>query len=482
MPSGYQLPETRNSVLMPNELKLILIVLLVSTLFLNNGIFLFLCFLGIMMIVSTMWKPYRPSILLFCFILQWMQVVAYVLWLNSMDITINEKYKTVPYAIIEALISTVLMAFTVNYMTRKSMDFTLEDLVREAKKWNKRKILVLYGLSTFFLSSVGFIFSDMKSGVTQILVTVQDIKWLFLMVYGIILWSTNARKNIFWLICLYEIVISFYSYFSDFKTVTFFVLILLLTFTYELNYKKAISIIFLAIAMAFMFLTWTAIKGEYRNFLSSGRRLQKVYVSKNEAFQNMIYQIGNLDRSKYEKTIAAAMYRVQYLLHLNRVMQRIPSVAPHENGNLWKSNIEYIIIPRALFPDKKMFDPSMKTNKYTGFNYATGKSGVAFSLGYYAESYVDFGHFWMFLPLIAIAMYVSFIFNTIMKRKDLNLLVRFGMVTTGLMVFATIEADGIFLIGRLTIIFIVMLILSYTVFPFLQRWAYETQPKEETDD
>jgi hypothetical protein len=479
--SGYRMPEIRKSVIMPNELKVILIIVLVTLLFWNNGIFLFMCFLAVMLIVSILWKPYRPSILLFCFLMQWMQVVAYVLWLNSMGITINEKYKTVPFAIIEALLSTVLMAVTVNYMTRKSMRFTFDELAREARKWDKRKVLILYALSTVFLSSVGFIFSDMKSGVTQILVTIQDIKWLFLMVYGIILWSTNGRKNIFWLICLYEFVISFYSYFSDFKTVIFLVLLLLLTFTYELDYRKAISIFFLAIAMGFLFLTWTAIKGEYRNYLSSGRRLQKVYVSKNEAFQNMFYKISKLDKSQYEKTLSAALYRVQYILHLNRVMQRIPSAAPHEYGNLWKSNIEYVFLPRALFPDKKMFDPSMKTNKYTGFKYATGKSGVAFSLGYYAESYVDFGHVWMILPLLVIAMYVSIIFNTIMTNKSLNLLTRFAMVTNGLMVFATIEADGIFLIGRLTMNFIIMLLLTYTVFPSIQRWAYLPVPEDWKD-
>jgi hypothetical protein len=162
-------------------------------------------------------------------------------------------------------------------------------------------------------------------------------------------------------------------------------------------------------------------------------------------------------------------------------MQRIPSAAPHEYGNLWKSNIEYVFLPRALFPDKKMFDPSMKTNKYTGFKYATGKSGVAFSLGYYAESYVDFGHVWMILPLLVIAMYVSIIFNTIMTNKSLNLLTRFAMVTNGLMVFATIEADGIFLIGRLTMNFIIMLLLTYTVFPSIQRWAYLPVPEDWKD-
>jgi hypothetical protein len=87
----------------------------------------------------------------------------------------------------------------------------------------------------------------------------------------------------------------------------------------------------------------------------------------------------------------------------------------------------------------------------------------------------------MILPLLVIAMYVSIIFNTIMTNKSLNLLTRFAMVTNGLMVFATIEADGIFLIGRLTMNFIIMLLLTYTVFPSIQRWAYLPVPEDWKD-
>jgi hypothetical protein len=472
VPNDLESSVQPGAIRVPNEMKAIFIAVLVSLLFMKNGFYLFICFLGLLLITSILWKPYRPAILYFCFTMQWIQIVAYVFWLNSADIPVIGKYPMMPYAIIESLIGLILMVFTVNLITRRHSGISLEEITRAAEKWDKRKVVILYASSTTFLSSIGFIFPDMKSGLTQILITIQDVKWVFLIIYGLILWSKRESKSIFWLICLYEFLISFYSYFSDFKTVTFIVLILLLAFVVELNYKRAVSIILLTLVMGFAFLTWTAIKGEYRNFLNSGKRLQKVYVSKKDAFQNIAFQIGNLNYEKYEQSYTDALYRVQYILHLHRVMQRIPAFMQHENGGLWKSNLKYIFTPRALFPDKEVFDPSLKTNKYTGYRYATGKSGVAFSLGYYAESYVDFGHFLMFIPLVLIAAYVGLIYNTIMRMRSVNLLARIGMVTVIILVFFTIEADGIFLVGRLTTSFLVMLFLSKTLFPFIQRWAF----------
>ncbi len=456
------------------------ILLLIGLLFMKNGLYLFICFLTCLIIVSRLWKPYRPAILFFCFSMQWIQIVTYVLWLNSLDVKIDEKHPMIPYAIIEALMGLLLMVFTVGLATRRQAAVNFEQILADAKKWDTRKLLILYGLSTVFLSSLGVVFPDMRSGVTQVLMTLQDIKWVFLMVYGIVIWTKRESKTIFWLICLYEFGISFYSYFSDFKMVIFIVLIILLGFISELSYKRAMSVFFVGLLLAFVLVTWTAIKGEYRNFLSSGKRIQKVYVSKNEAFKNITYQIGRLDFEKYELAYESSLYRLQYLLHLNRVMMRIPAFAPHENGNLWKSNIEYVLTPRVFFPDKKVFDPSVKTNKYTGYRYATGRSGVSFSLGYFSESYVDFGHFWMFVPLVLIALYTSVIFNIIMNLRSLNLLLRYGIVSIVLLVFITIEADGIFLIGRLTINFLVMLFLSYTLFPAIQKWASTIQRKEDT--
>lgn len=467
----FKLPKAQESVLVQRDLKILLIIFSLSLVFVKNGGYLFCGFLVLFYIIKKFWKPYQPSIFLFCFIFQWMQIIAYVFWMNNLGYGINDRFRMSSVAFLESLAGLTLMAWIISKRIRLNFSFTLQDLVKEALKWDKKKVLILYVISTAFLSSIGFVLGQ-SSGLAQILITLQGLKWIFFVVYGFILWSTKGNKTIFWVICAYEFLVSFYSYFSDFKVVIFYLILIILSFTRSISFKNFMKIIFSGFVMAFVFMTWTAIKGEYRNYLSSGKRQQIVTVSREDAFSNISDQLKQLNMEKYEKSISFSLYRIQYIFHLAKVMERIPAIAPHENGNLWLSNIQYVLLPRAFFPEKEIFDPSLKTNKYTGLKYATGKMGVSFSLGYFAESYVDFGHILMFLPLILIALFISWIYNFFMSRDKLNLFLRYGIVITILFTFSSFESDGTYMIGRLFISTVVMSILTYALFPVIQKWAY----------
>jgi len=154
-------------------------------------------------------------------------------------------------------------------------------------------------------------------------------------------------------------------------------------------------------------------------------------------------------------------------------MDRVPSVLPHEYGSLWKSNILYVITPRMFNPDKPVYQATIKTNKYTGSRYAGFKQGASFSLGYFADSYVDFGHILMYLPLLLIAYFVSFIYLFLFRMNKLNLIFRIAIINVVLYNFIAFEADGTFLFGRLLTNFLTMWVFGKLVFPFLQRLAYK---------
>ena len=467
----FAIPGVQKSIQIDDGLKVLFAFSTLLLLLFNNGIYLFSTLIVLLVIIRNFWRPFQPSIFLFCFIFQWFQILAFVLWMNSLGYGVSQIFKMGSIAILESLGGMLIMVWVIRYATRKNFQFTLQNLQTEASKWNSKKVLALYLFSTFFLGSIGFVLGQ-TSGLAQVLITLESLKWVFFIIYGFIIWATKGNKTIFWCICLFEFLSSFYSYFSDFKLVIFYVILIVLTFTVRIRIKQFISILVFAVILAFFFLTWNAIKGEYRNYLSSGERQQIVTVSRGDAYTKISDQISQLSRDKYEKAVNFSLYRIQYILHVAKVMERIPAFRPHENGDLWLSNIKYVITPRAFFPEKEIFDPSLKTNKYAGMKYATGKMGVSFSLGYYAESYVDFGHIVMFLPLIIIAFFLSWIYNFFMSMKKLNLLVRYGIVTTVLFAFISFESDGIFLIGRLFVSTIVMYIFGRFIFPVIQKWAY----------
>ena len=155
-------------------------------------------------------------------------------------------------AVLEALAGLTLMAWIISKRIRINFRFTLQDLVKEALKWDKKKVLILYIISTVFLSSIGFILGQ-ASGLAQILITLQGLKWIFFVIYGFILWSTKGNKTIFWVICTYEFLVSFYSYFSDFKVVIFYLILIILSFTRSISFRNFMKIIFRGICDGFCF-------------------------------------------------------------------------------------------------------------------------------------------------------------------------------------------------------------------------------------
>jgi hypothetical protein len=312
-----------------------------------------------------------------------------------------------------------------------------------------------------------------SSGFAQVLVTFVSFKWIFFVIYGYIVVTGKGNKFIFVGIILFEFFSGLYSYFSSFKEVLFYSIILALPFIKKVSFRQLIATTLISTSLLLLLLTWTIIKGKYREFLNQGTRKQVVSVSKSDALSEIQDQLSNLKWEKYQEASNVFLYRTQYILHLSRTMDRVPSVLPHEYGNLWMSNVLYVITPRMFNPDKPVYQATVKTNKYTGSRYAGFKQGASFSLGYFADSYVDFGHVLMYVPLLLIASFVSFIYLFLFRMKKLNLIFRIAIINVVLYNFIAFEADGTFLFGRLLTTFLTMWIFGHLVFPFLQRIAYK---------
>ncbi|WP_143773877.1 hypothetical protein [Niastella vici] len=453
----------------------VIIILALSVLTLplfQNGMYLFLCFATLFGMLAILWKYNRPGIIVFAFTLQWVQVVAYVIWMNVKEKPIDFLSKNAPNALLVACLGLLLMAFIISRGVSKLPVYSDQDFQKQASLVNKKKLLILYIISTLFLSSIGFVFGN-TSGLAQMLVTVSLFKWIFFIWYGVIVWLSKKNRMVLIVILAYEFISGLYSYFSSFKEVLFYTIIVSLTFIKQITFRQFINFLLISVSLLFVFVTWTAVKGGYREFLNQGSRMQVVNVSKSEALSKIGEKVQTISWNQYQASMTMSLYRIQYILHLTKVMDRIPKIMPHENGKLWWENVSFVFTPRILFPEKSIYEPSKKTNKYTGFKYAGLQKGAAFSLGYFADSYVDFGFIGMFLPLSLLALFIVLIYRTFYNMHQLNLVFRFAIINVTLYNFISFEADGLFLFGRLCTNLLVFWILSKTVFPTIQKWLYE---------
>jgi hypothetical protein len=118
-----------------------------------------------------------------------------------------------------------------------------------------------------------------------------------------------------------------------------------------------------------------------------------------------------------------------------------------------------------LNPDKPSVDNSVKASKYTGIRYAGANKGVSFSLGYFAECYVDFGPWGMMLPLIVIGLIYGKLYHYFVTKATPNLLFNYAIVGSFFMEFYAYEMDATILTGRLFASILTYFMLIQFAFP-----------------
>jgi hypothetical protein len=79
----------------------------------------------------------------------------------------------------------------------------------------------------------------------------------------------------------------------------------------------------------------------------------------------------------------------------------------------------------------------------------------------------------MFIPLALVGLFVALIFRGFMKLDKINILFRFGLINVALYEFTAFEADGVFFVGRLLLMFLVYWFLARFVFERVQKWLYK---------
>ena len=142
-------------------------------------------------------------------------------------------------------------------------------------------------------------------------------------------------------------------------------------------------------------------------FLKWRRRSQRVLVSNSEAlekFANLtttFWAGGELEigSSNTEDVTRATLERVGYIDLFARMRQYVPSEIPHEDGGLMAGNLSFALIPRILNPNKGVKNDQWKVEKYAKRIIADNAS---FSLGHFAEHYVDYGPRGMWFSLLAL--------------------------------------------------------------------------------
>ena len=295
----------------------------------------------------------------------------------------------------------------------KTIDISL--LMNLLNRYNGRKIMLVYIivslLSVLFNSTIIFI----PGG--QLLLSVTYMKWVLLTLLIAHTLVDDSSRLIVLILVVLEILLSFSGFWAAFKDYILVVIGAYFLFTPKFSFKTVFLVLSILIVTLFTSVVWTYSKGEYRKYLTGGERTQ--IIVQEDQLSNLFKFIAIVKedfspenfRSSFSAGLESLIHRISYVEFFALAMKQVPEYIPHEEGNLLKNAFEHVLKPRFLFPDKKPIYDSELTSKYTGIQFAGAEQGTSFSLGTVAESYVDFGRVYMFIPILLFGFWLGWLYR-----------------------------------------------------------------------
>lgn len=344
---------------------------------------------GLFLLYAMFWTRRQPAVLFWALLHQWLQVNIALIYstITGQDFTELFRYRENAWNAYWLGMSGWL-AFSLGLwcMTRGFIHAPIDDW---AKKLAPEKCLKLY--ATFLAINIALPYLPLR-GIGQLIIALSMLKWGFFYLFFAASMTSGRYQKILLALIFIEFLSSFFSIFSEFKSILIMPMILLPAFLKNrIGFKSILLIVAMGSALLTLGLMWTAVKGEYREFLSAGQKGQVINVSRDEAMTELGKLISETDSEAISNAVPDLISRISYLDYISGTIGNVPQNLPHEEGEITKKAILHILMPRILFPNKEEIHDALHTNKYVG-EYVADHLTTSISIGYVGDLYIDFGY------------------------------------------------------------------------------------------
>ncbi len=425
----------------------------------------------LLLIIKFFWKFNQPAVVLFWFLYQWLQIFSAIILSDYLDRSMNywTRTDTGEFTYFLSLAGLVVQVAVVGLVLKnKRINIQRQELIKIANKIIIKRVIYLY---VFFsvLHPILFNLAINTPQLNQIIILFASLKFIFLVLLILLFVIRKEQKLLITIILCFEFLSGFLTYFSSFKEVFLFGIIAYLSFVRSIKLSIVLRFIPLILLLFLLLIFWSASKEDYRKFVNQGSQVQRVQVSSGDAFEKLINLGKNFDSKTFETGLRGSLFRLQYIFFFSQVTKRIPSSFEYQGGKVWGEALQFTLIPRFLDPNKGTHDPSLKTNKYTGLKVAGMARGTAISIGYFGDSYIDFGPWGMMVPIGLVALLIALLYIMILSFK-LNLLFRYAIIITVLTNVGYFESDSIFVLGMLKNHFIFQIVLYLLAYKSIDKY------------
>ena len=448
----------------------VIILISIFSLVSQNSLLIFTGLLLLPFITRFFWRPGEPSIFLFAFLFLWVSITIKVFYSLFSGIPFEElfefrdrifqSYYLNLYGLVGLMLGT--------YFVLRNTPSRLREFEEEILKFRTGRVIIFYLLYNLLIVFL-FRFRYVLPGLFQGIVALNQIK------LGLIffLFYLSLRKKEFRFLVLllfaFEFVRGFVSFFANFKEVAIILFMTYVAFKRRFTQNQLTMGILFAVIAFQLGIIWTAVKSDFRMFLSGGERSQKVVVSNEEALYKMIELLGDYNLERNSMAVAALVDRVSYIDYFSASMNYIPAVQPHENGKVWYDAVMHILQPRIFFPNKPSIDDSQHLMKYTGIYVADASMGTSISLGFMGDSYVDFGSTFLIFPVFVLGMLIGWIYKNILLKTRSPVWAYVLVIPIYEMTY-NLGVSAKKMIGILIMFFLVVLLFRKFVIPRIDRF------------
>ncbi len=397
---------------------------------------------------GLLWRVGEPPVLLFAMGYQWLQVFVPVLNANFAGIDMNQEaaVPNLTYAAYLGFAGLLFLALGMRLgLGRRALD-PHRLAFREVETLTVNRLIAAYVIAQAVAILVN-VAGGMSPGLRQPLLGLGLFRWT---VVFVIFWAGfrdhRFRMLAIVLFCL-EVGLGLLSYFSAFKSVMFVAIVVALGTTSNPRRLLRPQVLFLAVLVLAFGVFWQSVKVDYREFLRQGSFSQRVVVPVGERVEFLLGRLTSLSVDDLKGGFQTGVERTGYLEYFARATTVVPDRIPYQEGRLWGEAITHIFTPRLFFPEKRAIDDSERVKEFSGVWVAGSMEGTSVSLGYVAESYIDFGPVFMFLPVFALGVFWGRTFR-LLSTTGRHRLLAFGFATSFILMNGILfESSNVKIVG-----------------------------------
>ncbi len=439
-----------------------------------------LVFVSIVVLIAgcvLLWRPGEPPILLFIFVLPWLQGAIASFHANWLGMSVDD-FAQFPadtrtaILLTQAGLLTHAVGLRVGAGPWRRHDAHLmreQALALPMRRWGQGYVLA-WGVSFAALTFAWFV-----PGLSQILLALPTLKWAFyfMLAYAAFCGAPGG-KHIFAAAFLVELAFGIGAFFSDFKTVIFVTTFAAVASGRRMTAKRLVSIGALAMLVLALAIVWTAVKGDYRRIVSEGQAAQIVSLDYTARIGQLAGLVAELDASALSGAFDKLLRRITYVELFGATIDYVPNYVPHQRGAILWDAVSRPFMPRLFFPDKAIIEDSVRTNEFTGMKVSGAEQGTSISLGWVAEAYIDFGRYGMFLSILAIATLCGAIYRGFMRWQPTRGLLGAALATAILQGAGFLETSITKLFGSMIVSLLMAWLLVKLVLPRVTPWLLTT--------